>query len=471
MVEWLKAFADDRKLSYSQDKAGNLVIRRAGSGGGEKAPVVVIQGHIDMVCEKRVDSKHDFTKDPIQLRVESGWLRAKDTTLGADNGIGVAAALAVLDLPSTAKLPPLECLFTVDEETGLTGAKQLDGSMLRGKTMLNLDTEEFGAVYMGCSGGGDSVLTLPVSRGERTGADCAYFDVTVAGLRGGHSGGDIHLGGGNAVRIVADVVQALRSELGSSNVRALDLSGGDKRNAIPRNARARLVIPRTRSDAARKVFSARVEATRAQYKGEKKFCMTFEEGKADAEGTAAPLSDETADALLSLLDALPHGVIKMSADVEDLVETSSNLASARLTCNAQGKEEVEIICLSRSCVSVALDDVRKQIAATAKKYGAAVKQPATYPGWKPDLKSRVLALTKSCYKEMLGSEPEQLAIHAGLECGIIGERCAGMDMVSFGPTIRGAHSPDEACEIATVAPFFKLVLAILGRLADVPATK
>ncbi len=454
VLAWLKAFADARGLKWQQDETGNIIVRRPGSGDGESAPTVVIQSHVDMVCEKNSDVEHDFGRDPIRLLRDGDWLTADGTTLGADNGIGVATALALLEMRSDARLPPLECLFTVDEETGLTGAFALDGALLQGRTLLNLDTEEWGAICIGCAGGGDSELALPVAR-EASPGDFLSFQLSVEGLMGGHSGVNIHEYRANAIVLLASLLEPLAT----IGARLVSVRGGDKTNAIPREAFATLLLPPAAMADAQIAVGARTAALQAEF-GTLETALRVTLAGLDA-APAECLSAGAQTSLLGLLRALPHGVLKYSHAIPGLVETSNNLASV-----APDGGHYRIVCSSRSSIMEALEDVRDRIATIAALCGATVTRSSSYPGWQPDPTSPVLKRLKRIYAEQLGEAPEVGAIHAGLECGVIGERAPGMDMVSFGPTITGAHSPDERVEIPTVAKFWNLLLALLADMAE-----
>ncbi|CAM9620742.1 unnamed protein product [Ectocarpus fasciculatus] len=452
-----------------------MVVEKEGMNGGEGAPTVVIQGHVDMVTEKNSGSSHDFLTDPIRLLVEGDWLTADGTTLGADNGIGVSAALALLDMPvsSGARLPPLECLFTVEEEIGLVGAFELDGSMVKGRTMLNLDTVEWGSLFVGCAGGGDSLITLPVEQEAVDPASYESFSVAVEGLMGGHSGINIQEDRGNGVKLLIRVLEALLE--GVPSLRLVDLRGGDKHNAIPREAFATILLPKGDSDAlkaAEEIASAILGDLKMEF-GTKEPSMAVQIRK-DADAAAeACLGAGAARRLLSLLELLPHGVMKISHDVEGLVETSSNLASVTPIKGVQGGEDAggngtyEILCSTRSSLSPPLEAVRRRIKTAAELCGASnVLRRQAYPGWQPNLQSNVLKVARDELRVLLnGEEPGIEALHAGLECGVIGDKAPGMDIVSFGPTIDGAHSPDERVNIASVGKFWQLVLATLEGLA------
>ncbi len=432
------------------DGVGNLVIRVPATPGHEAAPTLVLQGHLDMVCEKNAETEHDFATEPIQPWIDGDLLRAKGTTLGADNGIGIAAGLALADDPEVVH-GPLEILCTVDEERGLTGAQELDGSLLKGRTLLNLDSEEEGALYVGCSGGGDLVGTFGLSRQE-VGGEAVRIDVK--GLLGGHSGLDIHLGRGNSIAILAGLIaEAIEAEL----VVGVDtFRGGNLRNAIPREAHAIVrVLDGHRDDlevvALKKLREAREEL-----------------GEADP-GLAIELNDvaggETVPAeamvpLLAMLLEMPRGVLEMSEDIEGLVQTSNNLAVVK-----DLGETLTVQASTRSSVAAELEEARDRIAACMEAAGGEVERDEAYPGWKPDMDSAVLARCVAVHERMFGSKPAVKAIHAGLECGILGEAVPGMDMVSMGPNIHFPHSPDEHIEIPSVGRFWEYLKAVVADLA------
>ncbi|GLC42124.1 hypothetical protein PLESTM_001294000 [Pleodorina starrii] len=483
VLQYLKDFAAERQLAWQQDAVGNLVIRRPGSGGGEGAPCVVIQGHVDMVCEKEPDSPHDFLVDPLLLRREGDWLQASGTTLGADNGIGVAAALALLSSPPSAKLPPLECLFTVDEETGLTGAFEISPDLLTGRTMLNLDTEDWGEVFIGCAGGGDMSLELEVlleSPPQQLPAMRAHL-LKLGGLLGGHSGLNIHEGRGNAVQLLGRALAAVAAAAGPDGWRLAELAGGDKRNAIARDAAAVVLVAADKEAAVAAAVQALLDELRTEYGSvETGLSLTLTPRPAADAAAGAPPVDAVVgppdvDRLLALLRGLPHGPIKFSHAVPGLVETSCNVASIKEapslpTCGPSTTRRYVIVTSTRSSIMGALEATRDVIQGLARLAGCvAVQRGKAYPGWQPNLDSRVLQVTLDAYRDMMGgSQTAKVgAIHAGLECGILGEKFPGMDMVSFGPTIKGAHSPEERVKISTVEPFWQLTVNVLERLADV----
>lgn len=455
ILAFLKKWAEDRCLEYREDTAGNLVLLRPGSSGGESAPPVVLQGHVDMVCEKNRDTDHDFSKDPLKLKIEDDYLLADGTTLGADNGIGVAAAMAALETPDNVTLPPLECLMTVDEETGLTGAFALDPDLVKGRTLLNLDTEEWGSLYVGCAGGGDSTLSLPL-KFDPAEEPFQAWELVIEGLQGGHSGVDIHEERANAVKLLSRLLYKLSQE--RLRYQLVELHGGDKHNAIPREARATLLFSQRKLALIEKLLKDWEKGLKDEYATREpglKVVLNHLEKK-----PAKAMRVTYRDRLLAMLQALPHGVIKMSHDIKGLVETSNNVASVKMNGN-----KVNVVCSTRSSVAAALESQRERIAVIGTMCHAEISQHEAYPGWQPNLDSQVLKLTKEVYKNRYGEEPNVEAIHAGLECGIISEKFPGMDAISLGPTIQYPHSPGERVQISTVGKFYELLMDLLAELA------
>ncbi|HEY3571375.1 MAG TPA: aminoacyl-histidine dipeptidase [Thermoanaerobaculia bacterium] len=442
-------------LPWRQDATGNLVVEKPASPGKEDAPVVVLQGHLDMVTEKNSGTVHDFDRDPIVPRRDGDWVKATNTTLGADNGIGAAALLAVMEADDLVH-GPLELLFTVDEETGLTGVLALDPEAiaLRGRLLLNLDSEEEGAVTIGCAGGSTSRITLPLETAPAPDKTVA-LDVKLSGLKGGHSGMEIHLQRGNAVKLLARVLLAA---LQNAPFHLAAFQGGNKHNALPREATARVVLPTE----ARSAFISAVEAETAAIQDELRavdpdLSVGIDEAAAsDRVWTAAATRKA-----LDLLNALPHGVLAMSNDIPGLVETSLNLATA-----ASADGSLAILLSIRSSVASAMRTTKRGLRAIAELAGAEVQENDGYPSWKPNLDSPLLATFRKLHQQKLGTDPELKAVHAGLECGVLGEKFSGLDMISFGPVIQGAHSPDERVEVGSVGRFWELLRVVLGALAD-----
>lgn len=446
--DYILKLAEANGLKAKRDEVGNVVVAKPASSGMENKPVIILQAHMDMVCEKDSETVHDFSRDPIQTRLEGEWLKAAGTTLGADNGIGVAASLALMEARDLVH-GPLEFLFTVDEETGLTGANHLQPGFLTGRLLLNLDSEEEGTFTIGCSGGGDSEIIFPVHRTESQPG--LLLEVKVFGLRGGHSGLDIHLGRGNAIKILARLLDAVREKFPFA---LIQIEGGNKRNAIPREAWAHLVCEASH-------LSDLVTALENEFNLIKReFRATEPEARINikqvSEVRADPFSPRTARGLINLLLAMPHGVLAMHREIPDLVETSSNLAIVHTE-----EDQVQVIASSRSSVHSALVATRAMIRAIAEMAGAACRQPEGYPGWEPNLASPLLQVAKRVYLQVFGQEPQLKAVHAGLECGIIGEKFPGMDMVSFGPTIHNPHSPEEKVNLPSVSRFWKFLTSLL----------
>jgi dipeptidase D len=435
-------------LTSQQDAAGNVLVRMPATSGREKAPSVCLQGHLDMVPEKNADKKHDFSKDPIELVRKGDVLMANGTTLGADNGIAVAANLAIME-DTSVQHGPLEFLFTVDEETGLTGANALQPGFLESGTLINLDSEEEGALYVGCSGGKDTTATWTVEY-DAAPARSVALDIAVSGLVGGHSGMEIDKGRGNAVKILNRVLMALED----TGARLARIDGGNKRNAIPREASALVFVPSARADDARAIVKEWNTTLRAELATVDPDLKVEATNAKTRKGTV--LKKKSQRQITRAIAALPHGVIKMSADIAGLVETSTNAAMIA----TRGKK-VAMATSQRSSVASEIQEIAQTVRTIFEMAGAEVSQGDGYPGWKPNLDSPILKVAKGTYKKMYGKEPEVKAIHAGLECGIIGEKYPGMDMVSFGPTMAGVHSPDEKIYIDTVPKFYAFLLGIL----------
>ncbi len=445
--------AKRRGLQGRKDAVGNVVIDAPATKGREKAATVILQGHLDMVAEKNKDVAHDFLKDPIRPRVEGDWVYATGTTLGGDNGIGVAAAMAAASDPSVAH-GPLQLLFTVDEETGLTGAMKLDASLLRGKTLLNLDSEEDGVLFVGCAGGQDTYLYLAPAWGAPA-RGAKPFQIEVTGLRGGHSGLNIHENRGNALKLLARLLA--QAVIDGIPLELAGLTGGSKHNAIPREAEARVFLPAGAEEKLRGVLDCMTAAFRTELEG-------IDDGlqvrlaPASGDGRVLPAAD--LHRFLHLLLALPHGVLGMSPAIPGLVETSSNLAVV-----VPEGDRIKVVTSSRSSVAPTLRSVLLSILATGRLAAAEVDTRDGYPGWKPNMASPVLGVVREVYREQWGKEPKVTAIHAGLECGLLGDKVPGLDMVSFGPQMEGVHSPDERLNVPSVGRFFEALKAVLDRLS------
>lgn len=451
MRRYVLFLAQRRGFRTRTDAAGNTVVAKPASPGKEGAPVVVLQSHLDMVNEKNSDVAHDFDRDPLVPRREGEFVKATGTTLGADNGIGIAAMLAVLEAEDLVH-GPLEFLFTIDEETGLTGASDLDPSLITGKILLNLDTEEENEVTIGCAGAGMSALSLPLANGPAPEGRAA-LEVSLSGLKGGHSGLEIHLPRGNALKLLARALYAAGLQ---NSIYIGSLHGGGKHNAIPREASAKIFVRPEDREAVTADLEREVAAIAAELPAEPDLRL-------DVRYAAPPASAWTEEAgrkALALVQALPHGVIMMSQDIPGLVETSTNLASAEPRDGS-----LAILLSTRSSVDSALRATRQRIRAAAELAGAAVEEGRGYPGWKPNPRSGLLKTFRALHERITGKDPELRALHAGLECGIIGEKVPGMEMISFGPLIQGAHSPDERVHVASVERFYHLLTATLAELA------
>ena len=452
MADYILEVANKHGLKSKQDAESNIVVSKPGTPGNESKPTTILQSHLDMVNEKNADVEHDFTKDPIKPRQEKGYLYATGTTLGSDNGIGVAAALSIM-ASNSIEHGPMEFLFTVDEETGLTGASNLGSDMLEGRQLINMDTEEEGSLYVGCAGGAGLNLVLPLNY-TSTPADSQALGIKLQGLRGGHSGVDIHLQRGNAVKLLA---RAINAAYANSKFYLTGLTGGNMHNAIPREAFATVIVSSGEKDAFTKALNNQIKAIQTEFKpAEPGMNLAI----SDESLPDKIFDDQTAAKVLNLLNALPHGVISMSYDIPDLVETSSNLATVKID-----NGEMVIHVSNRSSVDSAIGGIQERVASIGLISGAKVEEVEGYPGWKPDLDSHVLKISKEVHKDVLGTDPEIKAVHAGLECGIIGEKYPGMDMVSLGPQIEFPHSPDERIRIESVEDFYKLLTGILERLA------
>jgi dipeptidase D len=435
-------------LEHVRDGAGNVLVRVPASSGRERVGSVCLQSHLDMVCVKRTGSRHDFRRNPITLVRQDGFVSADGTTLGADNGVAVATGLAIMADRALVR-GPLELLFTVDEETGMTGARRLAPGLLKSRTLINLDSEDEGVLTVGCAGGADTVGTWSLAT-EVAKAGGVALDVSVSGLRGGHSGVEIHQGRGNAIKMLCRVVSALAD----LDARVSRFEGGSKRNAIPAFASARIVVPRLRLDETHAVIT-RLKGVLEEEIGsvEPAFVVVVDAPKARPWRVYRRAFQRD---VLRVLAGLPHGVVKMSAAIPGLVETSTNVAVLKQTART-----LSLATSQRSLVLSERDEMVGVVRAILELGGASVLQGDPYPGWKPDLTSPILAVAVSTYRDTYGREPKVEAIHAGLECGIIGERYPGMDMISLGPTIRDAHSPDERVDIASVKKYWDYLLAIL----------
>ena len=452
IIEWLIDFARRHDLECKRDKIGNVVMRKPATEGMEDRPTVILQSHMDMVCEKNSDVAFDFENDPIRTRVDGEWVRAEGTTLGADCGIGMAAALAVM-VDDSLTHGAVEALFTVDEETGLTGAFELGEGMLTGKYLINLDSEDEGEIFIGCAGGVDTLATLRYKT-EPAPATYTYYRVDVSDLLGGHSGDDIDKGRANSNKIVARLLYEAAERF---DARLSYFSGGNLRNAIPREAYAIVGVPTVAASDFVGRFEQFAEEVKAEYH--------FTEPRMALSLNEMPAVDKVLDpasqrALLGALVGVPNGVLAMSFAVEGLVETSTNLASVKF----EGDDRIVITTSQRSSVESAKFYAMQTVESVFALAGAEVVHSDGYPGWTPDPESKLLEITVESYRRLFDVKPKVRAIHAGLECGLFLEKYPDLEMVSFGPTLRGVHSPDERLKIATVDKFWRLLCDVLARL-------
>ncbi|HSS76618.1 MAG TPA: aminoacyl-histidine dipeptidase [Thermoanaerobaculia bacterium] len=446
--------AERKGLRHREDAIGNVVVLKPASLGKEGASAVVLQAHLDMVTEKNAGTAHDFFKDPIIPRRDGDWVKATGTTLGADNGIGAATLLAILDADDLIH-GPLELLFTVDEETGLTGALDLDPTALdlKGRLLLNLDSEEEGTVTVGCAGGSTSQLFLPLENAPAPNGTTS-LDVKLSGLKGGHSGMEIHLQRGNASKLLARVLFAAAQQ---TPFHLASFAGGNKHNALPREAAAEVVVPTASRDA----FQAAAEQEIAAIASEIRTAdpdVKLEITESSASGRVWTVA--ASRRALDLLNALPHGVLSMSYDIPGLVETSTNLATVTST-----EDSLTVLLSTRSSVASAMRSIKRRLRSIAELAGAEIAETEGYPGWKPDLGSPLLARFQQVHHRLTGKDAEVIAVHAGLECGILREKFPEMLAISFGPIITGAHSPDEGVKIDSVGRFWELLKATLADLA------
>lgn len=449
IIAYLKAFGENHHLETSIDHTGNVLIKKQASAGKENLKTVVLQCHMDMVCEKNSNIQHDFLKDPIQNEIDGEWMKAKGTTLGADDGIGIAACLAVL-ADDSIEHGPLQCLFTVDEETQLTGAIALEKGFMTGDVLINLDSEDEGQLFIGCAGGIDSIGELTYTE-IKVPQDYYFFKIHISGLIGGHSGDDINKNRACANKILN---RFLYKETEKIDLYLCNIDGGNLHNAIAREAYAICAVPQDDKHIVRADLNLFIADIEDEYNvTEPNLKITLE--STDKQTTA--IDKDTANRLLMMLYAIPHGVFAMSQDIAGLVETSTNLASVKI------KEDRRIVVATsqRSSIMSARENIANMVRITMKLAGAKVSHKDGYPGWKPNTHSEILSITADSYKRLFETEPVVRSIHAGLECGLFLEKYPNLDMISFGPTLTGVHSPDERLNIPSVDKFWKLLLDVL----------
>lgn len=452
ITQYLVDFAQMHGLQVKVDKMMNVVISKPAKPGFEHLATVILQSHTDMVCEKNNDHVFDFLTQPIETYIDGEWVKARGTTLGADNGIGAAMALAVLADPNL-EHGPVEALFTSDEETGLTGAKNLEQGFITGKYLLNLDSEDEGEIFIGCAGGIDSIGLLDAQY-TNTPENYYFATISVAGLLGGHSGDDIHKGRANANKLVGRFLYMLSLQM---NVVLAELKGGNIRNAIPREATFTIGVEMSKKEKVREMLNRFTAAV------EEEFHTTESSLSISMQSAAAPskvFAPEVTKSVIMLMQAMPNGVMAMSQTMPNLVETSTNFASVKLNDNNQ----LEFVTSQRSSLEQSKMNAAYTVECVMKMAGAEVKHSEGYPGWNPNPDSEIVKVSARIYQEMFGEAPKIKAIHAGLECGLLLEKYNWLDMVSIGPTIKGAHSPDERVHIKSVENFWKYLLAILKQI-------
>jgi dipeptidase D len=451
LVQWIDTWAKSRNLTFKQDQVGNLILSKPATKGMENRAGVILQAHLDMVPQANAATNHDFLTDPIKPRVDGEWLTATDTTLGADNGIGVASILAILesdDIPHG----PLEALLTIDEEAGMTGAFGLEGGLLKGSILLNTDTEQEGEIYMGCAGGGDTLVKFAPSGATPTAGQC--FELQIKGLKGGHSGCDIHTGRGNANKLMARLLNTLSA---LESFQLAGINGGTLRNAIPREAGATIIVALSAIDKLKALVSD-AEQTMQRELGdiEDKLQVTL----VKAPSVECVFAAEMAQRLIAALNACPNGIIRMSQNFQGVVETSLNLGVVKT--NEDGSVTAQM--LVRSLQDSARSDTEQQLCSLFTLAGAEITQKGGYPGWKPELDSSIMKVIQQTYQDLYQKQPDIMVIHAGLECGLFKNAYPNWDMASIGPTIRFPHSPDEKVNIESVGRYWELLKATLANI-------
>ncbi|MGP2517199.1 beta-Ala-His dipeptidase [Yersinia sp. 2545 StPb PI] len=453
LAQHIMTWAKEKGLHAERDKVGNILLRKPATKGMENRKPVALQAHLDMVPQKNNDTVHDFTKDPIQPYIDGEWVKARGTTLGADNGIGMASALAVLSDDSV-EHGPLEVLLTMTEEAGMDGAFGLQPNWLKADILINTDSEQEGEIYMGCAGGIDFITTLTLKR-EAVPAGFQTLKLTLKGLKGGHSGADIHLGLGNANKLLARFLFEHAKDL---DLRVLDLNGGTLRNAIPREGSVILAVSADKVDQLKSLSQAYLATLKNELAAvEKNLALLLEPVSTETKA----LTKDTQQRLVALLNATPNGVIRMSDAVKGVVETSLNVGVVTMNEN-----EAEIICLIRSLIDSGKDYVVSMLTAIGQLAGAQTLPKGGYPGWQPDPTSPVMALVRETYQKLFNKTPNIMVIHAGLECGLFKKPYPDMDMVSIGPTMTGPHSPDEQVHIESVGQYWQLLTALLKAIPE-----
>ncbi|HEA29533.1 MAG TPA: aminoacyl-histidine dipeptidase [Leeuwenhoekiella sp.] len=452
VIAFMKDFGEKLHLDTHVDAVGNVIIKKPATKGMENRKPIVMQSHLDMVHQKNNDTQFDFSTEGIAMKIEGDWVKAKGTTLGADNGLGVATIMAILESDTIAH-PTLEALFTIDEETGMTGAKGLKSGLLNGDILLNLDTEEDDEIGVGCAGGVDITAKRNYTE-EKAAENKTGYTLQLNGLTGGHSGMEIHKGLGNANKLMNRLLVNAYEDYGLQIAR---VEGGGLRNAIPRESEALVVVDSAKNEAFEKHIKLLAEAIKTEYK---KTDPNLKIACIPAETPEKVMNAEVQKQFVRAIQAAWNGVFRMSPDIADLVETSNNVARIDVK-----NGNIEVLCLTRSSVQSSREDLAKTLQSAFELMGCDVSFSGEYPGWKPNMDSAILKVLVEKYKKLNNEDPDVAACHAGLECGILGQNYPEMDMISFGPTIRGAHSPDERASISSLQKFWKFVQEILG---DIP---
>jgi len=452
ICQWLSDWAKNNDFAVKSDKVQNLLIKIPATAGYENAPIVVLQGHLDMVCEQTPEAHHDFTKDPIQLIYEGDWLRADKTTLGADNGIAIAIAMTLAqekDIPH----PPLELLFTVDEETGLHGAAALESGFFDGRCLINIDSEQEGYLTVGCAGGLNTDISVPIAWANVP-TDFQLMKINAGGMSGGHSGIDINAEKANAIKVLAQTLHLIRQQI---DIRLVHFNGGTAHNAIPRYSETKIFVPQKEVEKVKQIVLAAEKTLKAEYQNTEPNLFI----KVDASDETFPqaMNSEKSDKVIDFLMALPHGVAAMSTDIKGLVETSNNLATVSLEAG-----QLKILSSQRSSVESRLEALTERVEALARLVGGKADSGNRYPAWQPNMASSLLAKSRHIYENLFDKKPVVDILHAGLECGIIGKKVPGMDMISIGPTIKYAHSPDEKIHLGSIGKVWDFLLALLKEL-------
>ncbi len=449
--QYLLNFANKHKLESRTDSIGNVLIIKPADPEYKNRKSIVLQSHMDMVGEKDASTDHNWSKDPILPLIDGKWVRAKDTTLGADDGIGIAVQLALLS-DSGIKTGPIECLFTVDEESGMTGAIELEKDFFKSSILINLDSEDEGELFIGCAGGMDTIGEMKFNR-EEADSDHTTLKISITGLHGGHSGDEIHKGYANSVKMMTGLLQILTTKY---RIRLAEFNGGNLRNAIPREAFAHITCDKDYVDDIKMSVEEYLQKINDEYSSTE---HGIEIIVGSAGSTSYVINTKSQESLLNALQKCPHGVIAWSEDMEGLVETSTNLASVKFT-----DENIRIVTSQRSSVESSKKEIAGRVNRIFTENNAEVYHSGGYPGWKPNTNSEILKITSQSYRRLFNTEPVVRAIHAGLECGLILEKYPGLDMISFGPTIKGAHTPQERLDIKTTKKFWDLLIDVLNNV-------